>query len=601
MKSTLLAVTALLSLVPAMAAAQPAVPDAGLKAESAGAWDLAIQVYRDALAADSHRADLWMRIADIEARRGHVDGAISALESAVKADSRQASGYARLSQAYAAAGRGPAALHAIEGALALEPEQPDYLRAKAVLATWVADYPGAEDSYRRLAATASKDAELALSYARVSAWAGDTDVAVREYERYLAMKPGNGDVWLELAKTESWRGNYGAAMAVLDKYHERFGATGTYSAQVAAILANAGRPRAAEKVLAPLLAGAPDNIGLNVTHTLALAAQHEARDAFAALDTLRRLAPDAHETESVEHVLRTLLASTAEAPVTMYSDSDALQVQRVAPHATLALRSGTEIAAGYDRTQLRARAGSGLDGVNGSTSVGYEQTWAGLAQRVGGFTFRGRAGYTTAASAKNTYDVGLDARLADSIRVGVSRSFAPLVISPRTVSLGLTAATERVEFDWSPSLVTHVGFDALYQEISDGNRRWEMTISPRRAVARTARLNLDLGVSAYRLETTSDLANGYYDPRRYEYYAAAIYPYVKVRESIGLSLSLSAGAQRDSTSPAFHFGGTVAGEATFGIYHPWAVTVTSSATLNRRLETGAFRGFGAGMALIRRF
>jgi hypothetical protein len=98
------------------------------------------------------------------------------------------------------------------------------------------------------------------------------------------------------------------------------------------------------------------------------------------------------------------------------------------------------------------------------------------------------------------------------------------VISPRTISLGLTAATERVQFDWSPSLLAHVALDGLYQEISDGNRRWEMTISPRRAVARTARLNLDLGVTAYRLETTTDLANGYYDPRRYEYHAAAIIP-----------------------------------------------------------------------------
>jgi tetratricopeptide (TPR) repeat protein len=600
MKSLLFA--ALLSVGPAIAAAQPAVPDAALRAESAGAWDEAVQVYRGALEANPRRADLWIRIADVESRRSNSRGVIDALENAVKANSKDASTYVRLSQAYAAAGLATRALHAIESALTLEPDQPEFLRAKAVLATWVGDYQSATDSYRRLTGLVSADDALVLAYARVSAWAGDTDVAVREYERYLAMKPENADVLLELAKTESWRGNYAGAMAALDKYRERFGETDNYSAEVAAILTNAGRPREAEKVLAPLLVSTPDNVSLNVTRTLALAAQHQARDAYESLDTLRRLAPQAHDTEAVEHVLRTLLASTVETPATFYGDSDNLQIQRFAPHATLALRTGTDFSAGYEQVRLRARAGSGLEGVDGSTSATFEQTFAGIAQRVGGVTFRGQAGYATGAGpARNTYDVGVDIHVADTIRVGASRSFAPFVVSPRTVDLGLTASTERVQVDWSPTLVYHVAFDGRYQEISDGNRRWEMTISPTRTVARTAHLNLDLGVSAYRLDTTYDFANGYYDPRRYEYYAAALYPYVKVRENVGLALSISAGAQRDNLSPAFHFGGTVAGEATLGIYRPWAVKFTSSATLNRRLDTGAFRGFGAGVALVRRF
>jgi len=52
---------------------------------------------------------------------------------------------------------------------------------------------------------------------------------------------------------------------------------------------------------------------------------------------------------------------------------------------------------------------------------------------------------------------------------------------------------------------------------------------------------------------------------------------------------------------AFHFGGNVSGEATFGIYRPWIVKVNGSATLNGRLESGAFRAFGVAAALVRRF
>ena len=128
-----------------------------------------------------------------------------------------------------------------------------------------------------------------------------------------------------------------------------------------------------------------------------------------------------------------------------------------------------------------------------------------------------------------------------------------------------------------------------------------MTVSPRRTLARRARFNLDMGVSAYRLETTRDLDNGYYDPRRYEYYAITAFPYFKLHENVGVGLMLSGGAQRDTTSSAFHAGGTISGEATFGIYAPWLLKVNSSATMNQRLDSGAFRGFGGSVALVRRF
>jgi hypothetical protein len=128
-----------------------------------------------------------------------------------------------------------------------------------------------------------------------------------------------------------------------------------------------------------------------------------------------------------------------------------------------------------------------------------------------------------------------------------------------------------------------------------------MTISPRRSVARRAGFNLDLGATAYRLQTSRDFDHGYYDPRRYEYYAATVYPYFKVRENIGLALTGAAGAQRDNTSRSFRFGGNVSGEATFGIYRPWVVKINGGATLNSRLDSGAFRGVSAGAALVRRF
>jgi hypothetical protein len=354
--------------------------------------------------------------------------------------------------------------------------------------------------------------------------------------------------------------------------------------------------------LKPLLAQSPQSYELNLTHAIALARQRRAREAFETIETVRRLGPERRETRAAAQVLRTLLGSSAESPFTVYNDSDDLQVQRFSPQAVAALHTGTWLAAGYERTRLEARTGSGLDAAGGSPVALSDHVWTRAAQRVGAITLHGQAGYATSVKHEaTTFAVGFDARVADSIRVAFSSGSGPFIVSPRTVDLGLTATSERLEVEWSPTLRNQVVVDGSFQELSDGNRRWEMTVSPRRTVARRAGFNLDLGATAYRLETTRDLDHGYYDPRRYEFYAATMYPYLKVRENVGLALTVAIGAQREDRSPSFHFGANVSGEATFGIYRPWVLKVNSSATINRRLESGAFRGFGAGAALIRRF
>jgi predicted Zn-dependent protease len=604
MTSRILAVAAILITLTASAAGaqSAAVPEAALAAEGAGRWDEAVQLYRAAVEADSHRIDLLLRISDIEARRGNLAECIEVLQRAASAAPETASIHFRLSQAYSMAGQPMPALLAVGRALVLTPNSTEYLRARATLATWIADYARAGDSYRRLTALEPDDVELALSFARVSAWGGDTNEAVTQYERYLRVRPDAAVVWLELAKAESWRGNYGGAVQALTAYRNRFGETAAYSQELAAVMASGGRPGRAADVVAPLLAQTPDNYELNLTRTIALAMQHRTREAFSSLETVQQLAPDSRDTRNAERILRTMLASTAEPQFSVYSDSDRLQVQRFTPRATVALRSGMQFSAGYERTRLDARVGSGLEQVDGAQTAEYRQGWIAGAQKIGPLTFDVQGGYATAGTRDIvSYRVGAEARATDSLWFAVHRTSGAVVISPRTVGMGLTQVGDRVQVEWAPTLQSMVSFDGSYQELSDGNHRLELTISPRRSFARTAGFNLDLGVSAYRLETDQDLPNGYYDPRRYEHYAFTAYPYFKVSENVGLSLSTAIGAQRDSLSPSFHFGGTVGGEATFGIYRPWVLKVNGSASMNRRLESGAFRGFGGSIVLVRRF
>jgi cytochrome c-type biogenesis protein CcmH/NrfG len=588
------------SMCAAAAAAQ--TPDAALKAEAESRWDDAIRLHQAAIQADASRADLWVRIADIEARRGNLNACVDALNKAAAAAPGDASIYHRLSQAYSKLNQPLPALKAVEGALALQPKSAEYLRARAILATWLADYDRARQSYRELSALDPDDVDMALAYARVSAWSGDTDEAVAQYERYLHKHPQLAEGWIELARAESWRGNYAAALRALARYRAGFGETAEYSQTYAAVMTGAGRPGRAEAMTTPLLAQTPDDLQLNLTRTIALAMQQRAREAFSSLDTVRQLAPESRDTRDAERLVRTMLASTVEPAFTVYSDSDRLQIQRFAPHGTFALVTGTQFSAGYERSRLTARRGSGLDAIDGAADVDYQHSWVGVAQKLGRVTVGVQGGYAKpAADEFVTYSVGATTRATDTLQFSLQRSSSPVVISPRTVSIGLTQIGHRAQVEWSPTLQSMVVFDGQVADFSDGNRRLELTLAPRRSFARTAGFNLDLGMSAYRLETRFDLADGYYDPKRYEHYGFTAFPYFKFSENVGLSLSSALGVQRDSRSPQFRFGGTMSGEATFGIYEPWVLKINGSASLNRRLESGAFRGLSGGVVLVRRF
>src|SRR5206468_1226786 len=130
--------------------AQAVIPSAGIAAETAGRWDEAIRVYRAELERDPKRADLWVRIADIEIRLGRVSDALAELREATHAAPMDASVHFRLSQTLASHDEPIAALQAAATALSLQPDTREYLDATGTLATWAGDYHRAQRSYRRL-------------------------------------------------------------------------------------------------------------------------------------------------------------------------------------------------------------------------------------------------------------------------------------------------------------------------------------------------------------------------------------------------------------------------------------------------------------------
>lgn len=599
MKSSVFVLIVLVALT-GNAAGQPAVPAAGLAAEGERRWADALRIYREHVERDPAAADTWLRIADIEALLTEPDRAIAALQRAAAARP-EAQTFARLSQAYAARGYAASALHAIKGALALNPQSEDYLRAAAPLATWTGDYATAAAAYRELLRNRPQESGLNLSLARVNAWAGNSDAAAGAYRAYIKVGGAEPSAWLELARVESWRGNTASALAALDAYRERFGEGDAYAKERVSILARGGRPRQALRELNPLLESAPQDPSLNVTRTVALAAARHHGAAVSTLNTVRSTGAQA-ESRAADSVVRSLLASNIGPAVTVYDDSDGLRTARVAPKADIGLRSDTRIHAGYEHLELQAPNGSGLETVSGGTNAMLDQLWAGVSQRVQSFWFGGTVGRSrTDFDELTAYSALVRFTPADSLTVGVERTFGFAAISPRTVSLGLTLLSHRAQLDWAPGARYHLALEGSYDTLSDTNARWAFYVSPRAAVARTQRLNLDLGILIHQFGAKQNLDHGYYDPRRYEYYSVVAAPYWKASENIGVAIAAGMGPQRDDASRGFTLGMNSSVEATFGIYREWMLKVHGGVTNNRRLDSGAFRGTSGGVVLLRRF
>ncbi len=176
------------------------------------------------------------------------------------------------------------------------------------------------------------------------------------------------------------------------------------------------------------------------------------------------------------------------------------------------------VSAGYTHEMPTAPAGSDLAQSNGRPDAKHQEIWVTGAQPLGVMSVRGRVGQErTMAGDRTAYAIGADLAAVDRVKLSVERNSGDRVVSPRTIGLGLTQESHRAQLDWSPTFSSELVVDASYQTLSDGNHRWELTVSPRHSVARMERLNLDLGGQVSLLHTTTNFNNGSYDPNRYQY------------------------------------------------------------------------------------
>ena len=547
--------------------------------------------------------EYWLRMADIYALGNNPVAAAAALKEATRFAPQDHALFYRLAQSYPSEREAAEAAAAIERAVELDPNNLEYLRTRADLAAWRGDYDMALDSHRRILAIAPNDPGARLGIARVHYWRSQLDESARAYGDYLAKQPGVAAAWLEYIVVVTELGDYARAMELLETYRQRFGDNVAYRKQKARVLAWAERPTPSLGIVSELEPTLRDDYELGYTRTVALHYAHRPREALASLAEVTRLRPDSKETLDLTRFIRTPLRSNATAGFGYHTDSDDVSIRHAFVRGEYMINPETRLFGSTDRQQIHADSGSGYEKPDGGTSIGYNRAWLGIQHRyspkvsldaqIGGGRAEGDSNFI--------YEVGADLQPADGLAMRLSHRQDLFAVSPRAAKLGIERRATTLDTTWTPdlrwTLASRVGYDTL----SDGNDRWEAELAPRRAVMRTQRLNLDLGVSGRWFGYDEDPGNGYYAPSLYQRYALTAFTYWKISDDDGVSVAFSYGPYKDNTLSGFRTGSDIVAEGFFGIYRDWFLDVKAGLSNYGGGGTGGYRSHMFELSLTRRF
>ena len=547
--------------------------------------------------------DYWLRMADIYALGNNAAAASAALQEATRLAPQDHALFYRLAQSYQDDQDAGKAVDAIERAIALDPDNQEYLRTRADLAAWRGDYALALDSHRRILARAPDDAGARLGIARVLYWQSRLGASKAAYEAYLAQHADVATPWMEYVVVLTELGDYARAVEVLEDYRLRFGDNLAYRKQKARVLAWADRPTPSLALVDPLAPELRDDFELGYTRTVALHYAHRPREALASLADTTRLRPDSKESLDLARFIRTPLRANATAGFGYFSGSDDVSIRNAYLRGEYVMNPDTRLFGGTDRQRIHAKRGSGYEKPDGGTSIDYTRVWLGVQHRASPTLSLDAQVGGGRAEGDNTfvYEVGADLEPVDTLAMRLAHRQDLFAVSPRAAKLGIERRATTLDATWTPdlrwTLASRVGYDTL----SDGNDRWEAQLAPRRAVLRSQRLNLDLGVSGRWFGYDTDPGNGYYAPSSYRRYAATVFTYWKLSDDDGVSATFSYGPYKDNTLSGYRSGGDVVLEGFFGLYRDWYLNVKAGLSDYGGGTTAGYRSNQFELSLTRRF
>jgi tetratricopeptide (TPR) repeat protein len=616
------------------------VSEQGLDAEMNKDWGRALNIYKEALAKNPKRVDLWKRIADIEIHLKHFPNAIDALNKVIKLEPNNTELYLNISQVYATAKQPKEALLAIDQALKIEPNNVDYLRKRVILANWAGDYEQVEDSYKRLLiidpndklarlgleniqakkneakasgapespetalksqaekALNAKDYTLAekiyceilrmspdsndglMGLIRVEVGRDDENTAASRYKYFLSLYPDSKEVWLDYAKLQSWRGDYISALELIEIYRQKYGATKEYLAEKARLYSMLGYPEQALCLLYPLLEQSPNDYGLRFTEASALQGNNQPRAALNAWCNVEAQFPkNVDDNKYLRDAVWVPNRSNVDLNVFGYHDTDEINMFRMAIAGKFFLNPETCFILGAKQEYQRATVGSGLDTIQGFPRIWDSAQWAGLTHRFSPkFEMGGIMGIGEIQRNKSfaKYELHALGNPNDYFSYFFQVGRDLYALSPRAVSLRILRKYNQLNFNFQPCPQHFINVGFEYDTFSDSNRRRSVSLYPHENILASQYIDIDIGPYAYWESFIKRPSNGYYDPLSYRLYQVYTHITLKQNENINYIITLAAGGQRDETMPNSRFAGDASLRAIFGIYLDWQLIISAN-------------------------
>lgn len=599
MKHWILPLLLLLSLSSAVEADEY---EQALRAEADKDWIAAERHYRQALEDEPDNAELWQRLADVQAAAGKQEAAADSMLRATEVAEADAELFASASAAHADVDQPRMALELITRATELAPDRAEYWRDRALIASWLGETTLAIEAYRRALELDPSTTSIQLSLALNEAWSGNLDQAAGNVREYLADFPDDRQAWLYLADFEIWRGNYAGALEALENYRELEGRDSAYDRKRAQALAWARRRDEAMQLIEPMLAERPDDPELLYLNTLALR-NTRPEAAMRSLEMLEEQKPDDKEVIDLGRSTRTPYRPKVALEASRFEDSDSIRMDELGLAGSIRAGLHTELSLRARRLSAEADAGTGLDPIDGSGSIDTQMVEAAIVHRLNPnaeLTVGLGQSEADGTESLTRFKVGGRFRMSDSIALELVHSRDRVAISPRTLSLGLNRHSTEARIELSPSVSNYLEFAVSRQHFSDDNRRTGIVGAWRNATVRSQNWNIDLGASGGWTGFRDQNGNGYYAPDRYRYLALTVGAYWKITDDDGISINVAAGGQKDENMSDVEFYGDASIEGIFGIYRDWMLRL-KAAYSDRQQQTGGFDATQVSALIERRF
>jgi len=598
-KSLARALCALLASSGTVWAAEP--PANAIAAEMRQDWAAAAQIYHDTLLTHPDDVALWLRLADVEAKRGNASAAADAVGRAAALRPTDAALQAKYSQALATAQRPREALQAIQRALAIRPNDVDDLIAQAKLANWTGDPALAEQSLAKVRELAPQRDDVLGDMARSAAWRGDLDDGITLMRRYLQTHPDDRAAWLDLSRFYAWQGNYPHAEDLNANYRSRFGADDLEREWDARVLAWGGRRHEALALNTPLLATTPNDYGRNYTQAIAWRQSYIPDKALPYVDTVRQLKPNTKDTADLVSSTPPTVLPQLQLPFWRSSDSDHITILHAGADIDWPLGPRTTLLLDAGWNRYSAPANGPFAALGGSGSINQTYGMIGVRQALNDdYALVGLIGASSVNHGGGSTGIGsfsLLARPSDNWQwqAGVERQL--IGVSPLAASLGITRDGGVVEVHWTPDLRWTLDLTARHDHYSDSNQRDEFAFALRRATVRDGIFSLDLGVAGQWFGFDHDLArDGYYSPSDYRRVAFTAGTYLHFNDDVSLGIQGALGLQKDETMPSWKSANDLNSDLAVRIFHDWQLHLRAGYT-QRRQASGGYDGRFVGLTL----